>query len=77
MVVSWVVLGLSANTWRNLRIRADYDSCDVIVELRNIGDFGRSRRSFGLDAFTEGLIDELGKYILGLDRGFEARLERL
>ena len=61
----------------HLRIRADYDSCDVIVELRNIGDFGRSRRSFGLDAFTEGLIDELGKYILGLDRGFEARLERL
>ena len=45
--------------------------------LRNIGDLGRSRRSFGLDAFTEGLIDELGKYILGLDRGFEARLERL
>ena len=60
-----------------LRIRADYDSLDIMVELRNVGDLGRSRRSVALEAFTEGLIDELGQYILGMDRGFEGRLEKL
>jgi len=60
-----------------VRIRADYDSFDVTVELRNVGNLGRARRTFALDAFTEELIDELGQYILGLDRGFESRLEKL
>ena len=60
-----------------LRIRADYESFEVTVELRNVGDLGRSRRTFAIDAFTEELMDELGQYILGLDRGFESRLEKL
>ena len=59
-----------------LRIRADYESCEVTFELRNVGDLGRARCRFDLDVFTEELIDELGQYILGLDRGFESRLEK-
>lgn len=58
-----------------VRIRADYESLDVAVELRNVGRLGRARCRLALDAFTEELIDELGQYILGLDLGFEARLE--
>ena len=59
-----------------LRIRADYESCEVTFELRNVGDLGRARCRFELDVFTEELIDEFGRYILGLDRGFESRLEK-
>ena len=58
-----------------VRIRANYDSFDFWVELRNVGGLGRARRSFSLEAYTEDLIDELGQYLLGLDRSFASRLE--
>ena len=60
----------------HVRIRADYDAFGVTVDLLNVGNLGRARRSFSLDAFTEGLVDELGQYVLGLDRSFESSPER-
>ena len=59
-----------------VRVRADYDACEVSVEMRNIGRLGRTRQRFALEEFTEDVIDELGQYLLGLDRGFERRLEK-
>jgi hypothetical protein len=60
----------------HVRLRADYDAFNVSVELLNVGNLGRSRRIFPLEAFTEDLVDELAQYVLGLDRSFENRLER-
>ena len=60
----------------HVRIRADYDTFGVTVDLLNVGNPGRARRSFSLDVFTEGLVDELAQYVLGLDRSFERSLER-
>ena len=60
----------------HMRIRADYEAFTVTVELLNVGNLGRSRRDFTLDAFTEDLVDELAQYVLGLDRGFENHLAR-
>jgi serine/threonine protein kinase len=59
-----------------VRVRADYDACEVSVEMRNIGRLGRTRQRFALEEFTEDVIDELGQYLLGLDRSFERRLEK-
>ena len=58
----------------HVRIRADYEAFAVTVDLLNVGNLGRSRRIFALDAFTEDLVDELAQYVLGLDRGFENHL---
>jgi len=58
----------------HVRIRADYEAFVVTVELLNVGNLGRSRRIFTLNAFTDDLIDELAQYVLGLDRGFENHL---
>jgi hypothetical protein len=58
-----------------VRIRADYDTFGVTVDLLNVGNPGRARRSFSIDVFTEGLVDELAQYVLGLDRSFERSLE--
>ncbi len=60
----------------HVRLRADYDAFSVSVELLNVGNLGRSRRMFPLEAFSEDLVDELAQYVLGLDRSFENRLER-
>jgi Protein kinase domain len=60
----------------HVRLRADYGTFTISVELLNVGNLGRSRRIFPLDAFTEDLVDELAQYVLGLDRSFESRLER-
>jgi Protein kinase domain len=60
----------------HVRLRADYDAFNVSVELLNVGNLGRSRRIFPLEAFGEDLVDELAQYVLGLDRSFENRLER-
>jgi len=60
-----------------VRVRADYDACEVSVELRNVGKLGRRRQRFPLETFTEDVIDELGQYLLGLDRCFESRLEKV
>jgi hypothetical protein len=60
----------------HVRIRADYDAFGVTVDLLNVGNLGRSRRNFTLEAFTEDLVDELAQYVLGLDRSFESSLER-
>ena len=60
----------------HVRIRADYDAFGITVDLLNTGNLGRARRSFSLDAFTDGLVDELAQYVLGLDRGFESSLEQ-
>lgn len=60
----------------HVRIRADYDAIGVTVDLLNVGNLGRSRRNFTLEAFTEDLVDELAQYVLGLDRSFESSLER-
>lgn len=54
-----------------VRLRADYETAGVTVDLLNVGNLGRSRRNFALDAFSEDLVDELAQYVLGLDRGFE------
>ncbi|HUJ87698.1 MAG TPA: serine/threonine-protein kinase [Burkholderiales bacterium] len=59
-----------------VRMRADYDTPGVTVDLLNVGNLGRSRRNFSLDVFTEGLVDELAQYVLGLDRSFERSPER-
>ncbi|HKI64102.1 MAG TPA: protein kinase [Burkholderiales bacterium] len=58
-----------------VRIRADYEAFAVTVELLNVGNLGRSHRTFTLDAFTEDLVDELAQYVLGLDRGYENQPE--
>jgi hypothetical protein len=58
-----------------VRIRADYSAPGVIVDLLNVGNLGRSRRNFTLEAFTEDLVDDLSQYVLGLDRSFETRRE--
>src|SRR5512146_1028216 len=60
----------------HVRIRADYVAFGVTVELLNVGNLGRARRDFTLDAFTVDLVDELAQYVLGLDRSFESSLER-
>ena len=49
----------------------------VTVDLMNVGNVGRSRRNFTLEAFSEGLVDELAQYVLGLDRSYETRTNRL
>lgn len=59
-----------------VRLRADYDAFGVTVDLLNVGNLGRSRRNFTLEAFAEDLVDELAQYVLGLDRSFESSLER-
>ena len=60
----------------HVRIRMDYEALGVTVDLLNVGNLGRSRRSFTLDAFTEDLVDDLAQYVLGLDRSFETSSER-
>ncbi|MGA8007039.1 MAG: protein kinase [Burkholderiales bacterium] len=60
----------------HVRIRADYDTVGITVDLLNVGNLGRSRRNFTLETFTEDLVDELAQYVLGLDRSFESSLER-
>jgi Protein kinase domain len=58
-----------------VRIRADYNAPGVTVDLLNVGNLGRSRRNFTLEAFTEDVVDDLAQYVLGLDRSFETRPE--
>jgi hypothetical protein len=60
----------------HVRIRGDYNALGVTVELLNVGNVGRSRRNFTLEAFSEDLVDELAQYVLGLDRSYETRTER-
>jgi hypothetical protein len=59
----------------HVRIRGDYNALGVTVDLLNVGNVGRSRRNFTLEALGEDLVDELAQYVLGLDRSYETRTE--
>lgn len=58
-----------------LNIRADYDKSSVEIELVNVRRPGRLRRRIEAKAL-DGLVDDLARYILGVDDDFEKILDR-
>jgi hypothetical protein len=58
------------------RLQADYDSQEIVVELRNVIQLGNAGCRVKLDEFTDELLDELSSYLLGFSDEFGERLKR-
>jgi hypothetical protein len=58
-----------------LNIRADYDKSSVEIELVNVRRPGRLRCRIEAKAL-DGLVDDLARYILGVDDDFDKILDR-
>ncbi|MGA8050724.1 MAG: protein kinase [Burkholderiales bacterium] len=59
-----------------ITLRADFDTMTISITLLNTGKIGRGRAILSAEALTDELVDQLGKYALGLDREFEKYLSR-
>jgi hypothetical protein len=56
-----------------VNIRADFEAATATVELINVRRFGRSTVRLATDAFREA-IDELARYVLGVDDDFQKHI---
>ena len=58
-----------------VNIRADYDNCSVEIELLNVRRPGRIRCPLGPKKLDD-VVDDLARYLLGVDNDFEKLLPR-
>ncbi len=58
-----------------INIRADYEAATATVELINVRRFGRVTVRFPTDAL-KGVIDDLARYVLGVDNDFSRLLAK-
>jgi hypothetical protein len=65
-----------ANVPCEARLQADYDSQEIVVELRNVIQLGNAGCSIKLEKFTDEVLDELSSYLLGFSDEFGERLKR-
>jgi hypothetical protein len=54
----------------DVNVRADYEAATATVELINVRRFGRSTVRLATDQFKES-IDDLARYVLGVDDDFQ------
>src|SRR6266480_1348462 len=59
-----------------INIRADYEAASVTVELINVRRFGRVTVRFPTDAL-KGVIDDLARYVIGVDNDFSKLLAKV
>ena len=59
-----------------INIRADYEAVTVTVELINVRRFGRVTVRFPTDAL-KGVIDDLARYVIGVDNDFSKLLAKV
>jgi len=58
-----------------VNIRADYEAATATVELINVRRFGRVTVRFATDAL-KGVVDDLARYVLGVDNDFSRLLAK-
>src|SRR6266480_331428 len=58
-----------------VNIRADYEAATATVELINVRRFGRVTVRFATDAL-KGVVDDLARYVLGVDNDFSRLLTK-
>jgi hypothetical protein len=58
-----------------INIRADYDKASIEIELVNVRHPGRVRCSIGQNDLDD-VVDDLARYLLGVDDDFEGILNR-
>jgi hypothetical protein len=59
-----------------INIRADYEAATATVELINVRRFGRVTVRFATEAF-KGVIDDLARYVLGVDNDFSKLIPKV
>jgi len=53
-----------------ITLRGNYEAGAIAVEILNVGRFGKVEAQLALDQLGDGLLDEIGKFILGAPNGF-------
>jgi len=53
-----------------LYLRADYDAPAISIEMLNVGRLGPGRCRLAPEQLTDGLVDEIGRYMLGAKNEF-------